>query len=679
MGAQLSERMSARAVLALAAASLLAVMLVFVLSSPQQQSASAGTASATFLDTNLYKKKCTGTFHCGSGQRCKGSSWMSIGHCIDKIADNADCMIDHKLASSDCLSGKCQGVHFEGYCMPVVNETASGFADGTRCAYDSDCEKNSAYCLGGGVLPTWIGQCTSCPSYCGSYGCHTCDNTNSSIKCNNGPVNFWGQTMGCVPAAAKNDYNKLQQCILEEEESETGTSSYAAAQAAAKDNLRTCMLSAVSEGQKCFQNVSGCDFQFGCLHFGDMAIASGALASVAQGGGRRMLQVIDKTLNKAWLLRNFSKTIHLGGSNSKDFGGNDFSGSETHAATILLGGSADFRSILHVGMNFGTRQYDITFAKSGVQLDLSTTLDLSFNAAAGSKKDDGSGTIYSHTQEYAITDETGGLCADPSGSTCLAKQIYSQLYMLAEVPVLVQVSYQIKTLIDFTAKVDASFNAQLNYSQFFGFKELGVSLSDGKAAWTVKADSFVPEVAHTLGGDASGVIDLKSLVGVELTVAVNGVKAKALIGGWSALNGDFNIGMLADGTGLSVNNKASEFCGSGHLKAGLAPGLRLKVGTGITDVLKSFVAQCGPTVSKTCDTKAGKVANCWVNAVGEFDPCKDAESACQILGKQAHKMIDAPANEGYFPLGADQIQLSVPIFDKETKGCGSKKATQTGN
>ena len=205
-----------------------------------------------------------------------------------------------------------------------------------------------------------------------------------------------------------------------------------------------------------------------------------------------------------------------------------------------------------------------------------------------------------------------------------------------------------------------------------------MSVSNGKAAWNVKADSFVPEVAHKLVGDASGVMDFQTLVGVELTVAINGVEAKALIGGWSEINGDFNIGMV-DGTGSSVDNKANGFCGSGHLKAGLAPGLRLEVGTGITNVLKSFVAQCGPTISKTCDTKQGKVADCWVNAVGEFDPCKDAENACQILGQQAHKMIDAPANEGYFPLGADKIQLSVPIFDKEAKGCGPKKATKTGN
>jgi len=81
----ISETMAARAVLAVTAASLLAVMLVFALSSPQQRaSVSSSIDSATFLASDL----CTGDSGCHSGQRCEGSSWFNRGKCISATADS---------------------------------------------------------------------------------------------------------------------------------------------------------------------------------------------------------------------------------------------------------------------------------------------------------------------------------------------------------------------------------------------------------------------------------------------------------------------------------------------------------------------------------------------------------------------------------------------------------------
>ena len=375
-----------------------------------------------------------------------------------------------------------------------------------------------------------------------------------------------------------------------------------------------------------------------------------------------MLQIdpVDKNLTRAWILRNYSKSIVLSnGTSTRDIG-LGYSATESHTAVISFFGSAYFTAALHVGLNIGERVYELSFKDSGIQLDLTTTLELGLHAqtAITQPKDD---TAYTSVQEFSLTDATGGVCADPGGSSCLPAQVYSQLYTLGPLPVLVQVSYQVKALVNFTAQLDAQFSAQLNYSQFFGFEELGVSINDGTVTWMVNAGSFVPDVTHKLEGDASGVVDFKSLVGVELTVMVNGVEAKALVGAWVKLGGSFSINALFEGNGLSVGGTTSEYCVSGELSAGVAPGLRVEAGVGLVDVLQSFQAQCSPSLSEMCDNPYGRVADCFANAVLRVDPCQAASDLCTTLGEEAQRLIDAPVSTGYFPLDSDTVGLSVQV------------------
>ena len=649
---------------------LLGVICLAVVISPRNTDSAASTAI-----TNLVSKRCEG--------------WGWFKKCHDRKEDNMNCVENHNINDDTCESRNCHGVHWEeasiglgpdlpfvgqvvhakiagkgeAYCMPMRDGKAQGFADGTHCAFDADCQARSL-CLGGGLLDTWVGVCTSCPSFCHSdYGCHSCDNKKASIQCNSGHTDFWGQTLGCVPAAAEDDLVKLEACVKTEGMLQAAEYANPAAQSAAQSRLKTCGLSAIAAAQQCLTDISKCSVQFDCLQFSDMVIASGALTALQDSSsGRRMLQIdpIVKDLSKAWLLRNYSKSITLAKGTSKQELGLGYSESEVYSAVVSLAGSAYFTSVLHLRLDFEKGVYSLAFNKCGVQLDISTQLDLGFNAASSSTIP----ATYSNVREFALTDTAGGPCADPAAGKCGPTTIYSQLLTLGDLPVMVQVQYQVKALVDFTAHANAQFSAQLNYSQFFGFDDLSVSVANGKANWNFAAASFVPDMTHSLHGDASGVIDFKTLVGVELTVLVNGVEAKALVGAWVKLKGSFDIRLALEGTGLTIGSKSSNYCVKGQLNAGIAPGLRIKAGVGLVDALESFTTQCSPKVAKACENQYGRVAECWMNSVTRVDPCAEANGFCETLGREANKLIQAPAAKGYFPLDSDTVGLSVQVSNQ---------------
>jgi len=626
------------------------------------------SATPTAASTNL------------ASQACSGWGWFK--KCHDRKADNQNCVRNHNIKDDDCESRKCQGIHWkeasigvgpiqvgiagtgEAYCMPMRDGVPQGFADGTHCASDSNCQARSL-CLGGGLLSSWVGVCTPCPSFCHSdYGCHTCDNKVASIQCNSGSTDFWGQTLGCVPAAAKDDLDKLETCVKTEGMLKAAEYSNPAVQSAAQSRLKTCGLSAVTAGKECLADTSKCNIQFDCLQFSDMVIASGALTALQDLPQVRRVDPIVKDLSKAWLLRNYSKHITLVKGTSKQDLGLGYSEAEVYSAAVSLTGSAYFTSVMHLGLDFAKGVYSLAFNQCGVQLDINTQLDLGFSASTVGTN----GGTLQQSREFALTDTSGGPCADPAAGTCGPTKIYNQLLTLGTLPVMVQVLYQVKALVDFTAHANAQFTAQLNYSQFFGFDDLSVSIADGKVNWNLKAGSFVPDVKHSLYGDANGVIDFKSLVGVELTVLVNGVEAKALVGAWVKLKGSFDIKLALEGAGLSFGSKSDDYCVSGQLNAGIAPGLRVKAGTGLADALQSFTAQCAPKVAKTCDNSYARVADCWANSVTKVDPCAEANTFCETLGREANKLIQAPAATGYFPLDSDTVGLSVQV-SKQAGSC----------
>jgi len=642
---------------------------------------------------------------CASGLCSEGGVLAKLnscaGTCIDKIPDGESCVKDHNKASYACQSGHCHGVHWNkvkvggvglpgalgprlggvtvggvgrAYCMPYAQGRDQGFPDSTPCAYDTDCSSTS-FCFGGGILPTWVGSCMPCPADCGPYGCHTCDNTNTSIKCNDGPASFIGQTLGCVPAAAENDWNKLQVCIANQakvaaSKAIQNLTGGAEAEAASKQRLKNCMSAAVMSAKNCSAHISSCKFEFDCLQFGDMLIASGGLQYLDKkylSGGRRLLSnplVQSKDISKAWLLRNFSRTWTLANGTRTTELKSGYSRTSSHSILFSLEGSAYFVAGLHIAMDVPKGAYDLTFRHSGIKLDLGMALRLKFNSET--KRTTPEGTILTSYQELALTDATGGLCRDPRGTSCAPKKIYDELYTVGTLPVMVEVFYQVKSLVSIRSKVTAEFTALLNYSQFFGFEELGVVIGDGKAAWRYQPSAVAPNITTRLEGNVAGEIDFKALVGVELTVIVNGIEAQILVGAWGKLKGNFNVNMLLEGTGLAIGNEYRKVCISGKLNAGVAPGLRLKAGLGLATALQSFVGNCQPCATKICDNPYAKVADCFVGDVAGVHVCDDLNHFCQELGEQAALLINAPASEGYFPLNADTAPLKIQLFNRES-------------
>lgn len=128
-----------------------------------------------------------------------------------------------------------------------------------------------------------------------------------------------------------------------------------AAQSAAQSRHKTCGLSAIAAAQQCLTYISKCSVQFDCLQFSDMVIASGPLTALQDSSsGPRMLQIypIVKDLSKAWLLRNYSKSITLVKGTSKQELGLGYSESEVYSVVASLAGSAYCTSVLHLRLDF---------------------------------------------------------------------------------------------------------------------------------------------------------------------------------------------------------------------------------------------------------------------------------------------------------------------------------------
>lgn len=193
--------------------------------------------------------------------------------------------------------------------------------------------------------------------------------------------------------------------------------------------------------------------------------------------------------------------------------------------------------------------------------------------------------------------------------------------MMGEVPLLVEVLMQVKLLVNVSTNMDAELHANLAYNQFIGVDELGFTVGNGAFSPVFTPANLDPLVTYSVTGAAHGEVDLATLLGVEMTLVVNGVDVSVMPGAWVWMNGAINATVDEGSPGTTAEKEA---CVGGSIGIGLGPGVVFGAGVDLIPIAQAAAQGCNNTVATACASPVGKAANCAVESFlpGDVNACQ---------------------------------------------------------
>ena len=229
-------------------------------------------------------------------------------------------------------------------------------------------------------------------------------------------------------------------------------------------------------------------------------------------------------------------------------------------------------------------------------------------------------------------------CKTPQNANiCRPLTLYTKVFMIGYIPVIVQVKVQIVAELFMKLKTTGSFKASISYENnaVVRIKKALVTFDPIKG---VKfdvgfEDNFSTDIKKTLVVNAG--VDLLAVarIGPEISVVVNGIPMKMMLAARFVMEGNLLLSQPA--------------CMTGSFSAGIGLDAGISADLSLPNPGELAGMACQSLVGAACKVPLVKVANCAVKVFTKVDPCKKAQGMCSDMAKEIAKLTPSNLGKGF--------------------------------